>query len=88
MNRSVTPELTLHIDGQAVRVPAGASVAAALCIANRAGLGVTRTSVSGQARAPFCGMGICHECRVAINGSRQLACQTRCTDGMRVKTSA
>lgn len=88
MNRSVAPGITLHIDGQTVRVPADASVAAALCIANRNALGVARISVSGQARAPFCGMGICHECRVAINGNRQLACQTRCTDGMRVETRA
>lgn len=87
MTRSLAP-VTLQIDGQAVRVPAGASVAAALCIADRAGRGVARLSVTGQQRAPFCGMGICHECRVAIDGARRLACQTVCADGMRVETRA
>jgi predicted molibdopterin-dependent oxidoreductase YjgC len=75
----------LHIDGRPVRVKAGSSVAAALCVAG--GTGVARTSVTGQARAPFCGMGVCQECRVRIDGRRRLACQTVCAEGMRVETS-
>ena len=75
------PELTL--DGRALRVAEGTSVAAALALA---GDGCTRTSVSGQRRAPLCGMGICQECRVSIDGIRRLACQTLCRDGMRVET--
>jgi succinate dehydrogenase/fumarate reductase-like Fe-S protein len=31
-------------------------------------------------------MGICHECRVLVDGRRRLACQTLCTDGMVVDT--
>lgn len=76
--------VNLHINGQPVSVPAGCSVAAALAIA---GSGITRTSVSGQARAPLCGMGICQECRVSINGVRRLACQTTCSADMRVETT-
>ena len=79
----MTATVTLYIDGQALAVPAGASVAAAL--ASMPG-GCTRLSVSGERRAPFCGMGICHECRVTIDGRRQLACQTVCLGGMRVTT--
>ncbi|MDP9601764.1 (2Fe-2S)-binding protein [Variovorax sp. NFACC27] len=75
----------LNIDGHLVRVQAGTSVAAALRVAG--GMGVARTSVSGQQRAPFCGMGVCQECRVLIDGRRRLACQTVCTEGMRVETS-
>ena len=78
-------ETLLHIDGQPVRVKAGSSVAAALRVAG--GMGVARTSVTGQARAPFCGMGVCQECRVLIDGRRRLACQTVCGEGMRVETS-
>ena len=78
-------ETLLHVDGQPVRVKAGSSVAAALRIAG--GMGVARTSVTGQARAPFCGMGVCQECRVLIDGRRRLACQTVCSEGMRVETS-
>ncbi|MDR6425629.1 aerobic-type carbon monoxide dehydrogenase small subunit (CoxS/CutS family) [Variovorax paradoxus] len=75
----------LHIDGQPVRVKAGSSVAAALRVAG--GMGVARTSVTGQPRAPFCGMGVCQECRVLIDGRRRLACQAVCVEGMRVETS-
>lgn len=79
----MTPTVTIRIDGQALAVPAGSSVATALA---RAAGGCSRLSVSGEARAPFCGMGICHECRVTIDGRRQLACQTICQDGMRIDT--
>jgi predicted molibdopterin-dependent oxidoreductase YjgC len=75
------PELIL--DGRALSVAEGTSVAAALALG---GDGCTRTSVSGQRRAPLCGMGICQECRVSIDGCRRLACQTLCRDGMRVET--
>lgn len=76
--------VNLHINGQAVSVPAGCSVAAALAIA---GNGVARISASGEARAPLCGMGICQECRVSINGVRRLACQTTCCADMRVEVT-
>ena len=77
--------VNLHINGQPVSVPAGCSVAAALAIA---GNGIARISVSGQARAPLCGMGICQECRVSINGVRRLACQTTCSPDMRVEVAS
>lgn len=75
----------LNIDGRLVRVKAGSSVAAALRVAD--GTGVARTSVGGQPRAPFCGMGVCQECRVLVDGRRRLACQTICVEGMRVETA-
>ncbi|WP_447753548.1 2Fe-2S iron-sulfur cluster-binding protein [Pseudomonas nicosulfuronedens] len=75
------PELIL--DGRPLSVAAGTTVAAALALG---GDGTTRTSVSGQRRAPLCGMGVCQECRVSIDGQRRLACQTLCRDGMQVET--
>ncbi|WP_443192288.1 (2Fe-2S)-binding protein [Pseudomonas indica] len=75
------PDLTL--DGRLLRVAPGTSVAAALALG---GDGTSRTSVSGQRRAPLCGMGVCQECRVTIDGDLHLACQTLCRDGMRVET--
>ncbi len=80
-----TPATTIEflLDGKALRVPAGITVAAALA---HQPPGYSRLSVSGQARAPFCGMGICHECRLTVDGRRRLACQTLCSDGMRVET--
>ena len=77
----------LHIDGPLVRVKTGSSVAAALRLAGGGGMGVARTSVTGQSRAPFCGMGVCQECRVLVDGRRRLACQTVCAEGMRVETT-
>lgn len=75
------PELIL--DGSPLQVAAGTTVAAALMLG---GDGTSRTSVSGQRRAPVCGMGICQECRVTIDGQRRLACQTLCRDGMQVES--
>ena len=72
----------ISIDGQAARVKAGSSVAAALQMAG----GVSRISVTGQPRAPFCGMGIWQGCRGQVGGRRPLACQTPCREGMRVET--
>jgi predicted molibdopterin-dependent oxidoreductase YjgC len=71
------------LDGRPLRVPAGTTVAAALAFRPP---GCARLSVSGEARAPFCGMGVCHECRLSIDGQRRLACQTLCSDGLRVET--
>ncbi|MGE8674854.1 MAG: FAD-dependent oxidoreductase [Achromobacter kerstersii] len=75
--------LRIQLDGQSLRVAVGSSVAAALAL--RAP-GNSRISVSGEKRAAFCGMGICHECRVLVDGHLRLACQTPCHDGMRVDT--
>ena len=75
----------VQLNGQAAQVAAGTSIAAALYLC---GDGVARHSVSGQARAPVCGMGVCQECRVLVNGHSQLACQTLCAPGMVVETGA
>ncbi|CAB3786053.1 Hydrogen cyanide synthase subunit HcnA [Paraburkholderia caffeinitolerans] len=83
--------ITLNVDGQSVSVARGSSVVAAVALA--AGLHksdsavITRRSVSGMPRGPLCGMGVCQECRVTIDGVRhRLACQTLCADGMNVVT--
>jgi aerobic-type carbon monoxide dehydrogenase small subunit (CoxS/CutS family) len=75
--------IELLINGQRLRVAPGTSVAAALYLA---GDGSSRTAVSGPRRAPLCGMGICQECRVTIDGQRRLACQTPCSAGMQVES--
>lgn len=75
--------LRLEVNGQPVEVPAGASVAAAV-----ATLGLAfRRSRSGEPRAPLCGMGVCFECRVRIDGvAQRRACMTPARAGMRVQT--
>lgn len=75
------PHHVLNVNGCSITVAQGTTVAAALAMA---GDGLSRYSVTGQPRAPVCGMGVCQECRVWINGQRRLACQTLCAAGMEI----
>lgn len=75
--------IELYINQKKVMVDEGITVAAALFITEQ---GQSRTSVSGEIRTPFCGMGVCQECRVYINGIKKLACQSRCEAGMQIGT--
>lgn len=75
----------IRVNGEPVAVPAGTIVAAAVAIAENS---CFRTSVTGEARAPLCGMGICMECRVNINGQPHArSCQILCEEGMEVRTT-
>ncbi|AIF47552.1 2Fe-2S iron-sulfur cluster-binding protein [Dyella japonica] len=73
----------LTVNGNAVEVPAGASVAAAVAH-------VTlhfRRSVRQAPRTPLCGMGVCFECRVQVDGVAHVrACMTPVSEGMQVVT--
>ncbi|MTW13385.1 (2Fe-2S)-binding protein [Pseudoduganella eburnea] len=92
--------ITLTINGRSTSVAPGTTVAAAIAIAaaapsaarlpgGEAAAGITRRSVGGKLRAPLCGMGVCQECRVTINGrAHVLSCQTLCLPGMDVQTGA
>ncbi|MGO9124156.1 MAG: (2Fe-2S)-binding protein [Terriglobales bacterium] len=76
-------QVTVTVNGATVSVPSGATVAVAMAIAGQA----CRTSATGEPRGPLCGMGICFECRVAINGKPHCrSCQILCESGMEVKT--
>ena len=77
------PDLVqMTINGVAVRIPRGSTVAAAVLLAGSSAL---RRSVSGELRGPLCGMGVCFECRVAIDGRQHVhRCQLRCREGMEV----
>jgi NADH dehydrogenase/NADH:ubiquinone oxidoreductase subunit G len=77
--------ITLIVDGTRIEVPAGATVAAAVL---RAGRPSFRRSVSGEPRAPLCGMGICFECRVTVDGRPHVrSCQILAREGMVVLTA-
>jgi len=46
-----------------------------------------RTSRRGEPRGLFCGMGVCFDCLVQVDGKPNVrACQTVVADGMRVQT--
>jgi sarcosine oxidase subunit alpha len=77
--------MKIRVNGQWTEVEEGISVAAALL---NLGLGFRR-SVSGEMRVPMCGMGVCFECRVRINGVPQLrSCQMPVAAGMELETDA
>jgi aerobic-type carbon monoxide dehydrogenase small subunit (CoxS/CutS family) len=79
----VLNQVTMTINGAPVVVPSGATVAVAMILAGQA----CRTSVSGEPRGPLCGMGICFECRVVIDGNPHMrSCQVVCEHGMQVDT--
>jgi D-hydroxyproline dehydrogenase subunit gamma len=76
----------VKVNGLTVMVSSGAIVAAAVA---QAGETRFRRSILGGPRGPLCGMGICMECRVTINGQAQCrSCQTLCEPGMEIRTDA
>ena len=76
--------VTIRVNGAPVTVPAGTTVAAAALLA---GVHAFRRSVTGEPRAPLCGMGICFECCLTINGRAHVrSCQTVCAESMEVTT--
>jgi len=76
--------ITLLINGASVTVPEGSMVSAAVATA---GAFLFRRSVTGEPRGPLCGMGICFECRVTINGQAHCrSCQIPCQHGMEIRT--
>jgi predicted molibdopterin-dependent oxidoreductase YjgC len=74
--------VTITVDGRAVRAFAGESVAAALWAA---GIRRLRSSPVGAPRAMFCGMGVCQECVVEVDGATVPACQARVAEGLSVR---
>jgi len=81
-----TTLIGILIDGAGFQVLPFTTVAAAIALhGNR----VSRRSVTGQARNVLCGMGVCQECGVTIDGhAHVLGCQTLCCEGMLIETAS
>jgi sarcosine oxidase subunit alpha len=76
--------ITVFINNHPYTCDASNSVAGAIAQVHQQ-LVTTRQSVHGMPRTAVCGMGICFECRVTINGiTHQLACQTPVVAGMHI----
>ncbi len=76
--------VTVTVEGRDIRVPEGASAAAAVLLA---GLPAIReTSVGGKPRAPYCMMGVCFDCLAEIDGvpNRQ-SCMVAVKSGMAIR---
>jgi len=79
------PAFTVMFDGRAVEALHGQTVAAALWTA-----GVTAwrsTRGSGRPRGVFCGIGVCFDCLVTVNGvPNQRACLVQVRPGDVIRT--
>jgi D-hydroxyproline dehydrogenase subunit gamma len=72
----------VEVDGQPLTAPAGRSIAAALIEHDELRL---RRSPGGTPRGVYCGIGVCFECRVHVEGRGAVrACVTPVEDGMRI----
>lgn len=77
--------VNIEFEGEALQVPETTTVASV--ILSQGNKDHTRVSpVSGEKRAPFCFMGVCHECLVEIDGvPNQQGCLVEVTDGMKIR---
>ena len=72
-------------DGENINALTGQSVAAALLAANQRALRKTR--FNNNDRGVFCGIGVCFDCLVVIDGiTNQRACLIEAKPGMKVQT--
>ena len=75
--------IELTVDGAPLSAPAGQSLAAVLLQAGREAL---RDSPGGAPRGLYCGIGVCQECRVVVDGAVVRSCVTPVAAGMCVTT--
>lgn len=76
--------IALTINNQEVTVSEGSTIATAIFTSDAENF---RRSISGEPRFPLCGMGICFECRVTIDGvTHQRSCQILAENGMIIET--
>jgi glycine/D-amino acid oxidase-like deaminating enzyme len=74
--------LSIEFDGQAIEARAGETVLAALVAG---GYSAQCIGKDGAPRGVFCGMGVCHDCLVFIDGkASQRACLAKVRDGQKV----
>ncbi len=72
--------LTITVDGVLATGVAGQTLAGVILASGS--LAWRRTSASGKPRGVFCGIGVCFDCVVEVNGHRDVrACLRRATDG-------
>lgn len=79
-------EVVLTLDGRPVTAYEGESVAALLLAE---GITATRVTSGGEPRGVYCGMGVCFDCLVVVDGvPNTRACVTWVREGMTVERQA
>jgi predicted molibdopterin-dependent oxidoreductase YjgC len=77
--------VTITVDGAPMQAFLGESIAGALLAGGRR---AWRRTPQGQPRGLFCGMGICFDCTVTVDGVPDVrACVTPVAEGMVVETA-
>jgi sarcosine oxidase subunit alpha len=75
----------IDVDGEKIVAYEGETIGAALLAAGRRTLRFTNKRQ--QPRGIYCGIGLCQECRMTVNGiPNTQACQTLATPGCRIET--
>lgn len=77
--------VNITVDGKALEAYEGETVAAAMLAAGIYTFRLTRKKA--EPRSVYCGMGVCYECLVTVDGVHGIrACVTQVADGMRIET--
>jgi predicted molibdopterin-dependent oxidoreductase YjgC len=80
----VRQPLTIQVDGEPVQAYAGESVATVLLALGRR---TFRHTEQGAPRGLYCGMGVCFDCLVTVDGVENVrACMTPVAEGMVIAT--
>ncbi len=74
--------ISIVVDGVRIEAHAGQTIAAALLANGRRIFRHTRNE--GKPRGVYCGMGVCFDCIVRVNGQTERACMKKVESGMEV----
>ena len=84
-NESRGERVTIQVNGSPVSAYQGESVHAALMASGH--LNLRKSRIQGEPRGIFCGMGVCYECLVTIDGKpNQRACMRTVEENMEIIT--
>jgi aerobic-type carbon monoxide dehydrogenase small subunit (CoxS/CutS family) len=82
----MTPEISFTFNGEEFKCVPGQSIAAALIAADERELRTTR--FGNEPRSIFCGIGICYDCVVVVDGvTNQRSCLIEAKQGMKVESA-
>lgn len=85
--RSIGTPIQVEVNGVDVSALAGDSIAVVLMAGGQRVL--TAASDDHLARTLFCGMGLCHQCLVTVDGVHDVrACMTQIRPGMKITTQS
>jgi aerobic-type carbon monoxide dehydrogenase small subunit (CoxS/CutS family) len=82
----MTQTISFTFNGSTIECEVGQSIASALINDNQREL--RRTRFGNEPRSIFCGIGICFDCVVVINGvANQRSCLIEAQDGMNIESA-